>query len=283
MPSAGQNGFSVPTEATLDDWRTLIGTIVDGDTATARSMIEEDFPSYVLIRFVDTETEDQYWVLQEAPSVEKGWGTVVVNPDPDRNLIVEAPHPAADLDTHRQGADLFRASGARVLIVAGTHRCSNQSASPCSGTTSVCGASFEPFRQSDMAHFVKSPFQATHKFFVDQFSDATVLNLHGNGRQECETVFLSSGFEDDTPQPIKDFHQALLEEGVQATIPSTSECPYVGSTNVQGRYTNGADPVCSEEATDATGTFIHIEQRRDFRDAASNYQALIDAVNATFE
>lgn len=282
LPGAGRNGFTVPPQATLDNWRTLIGTIIDGDTTEARSLIDDHFPSYALIEFTDTTTDDTYFLLQEAPSVEEGWGTVVVNPDHERNLAIEVPHASADLETHVEGADIFRESEARILVLTGTHRCSNQAASPCSGTTSVCGASFEPYRQSDMAHFVQAPFQVTHKLVTDRFPELTALNLHGNGREECEPVFLSSGVEDDTPQSIQDLHQALLERSVHATIPSTSNCPYVGSTNVQGRYTNGVGEPCTEEASSAEGTFIHIEQRLDFRQSADQYQALIDAVNETF-
>jgi hypothetical protein len=95
-------------------------------------------------------------------------------------------------------------------------------------------------------------------------------------------VFLTSGVEDDTPAPVEDLRQALVERGVRAGVPGTSSCPLVGSTNVQGRYTNGVGAPCTEAAGAATGTFIHVEQRLDFRQSPDRYQALIDAVNATF-
>jgi len=281
MPRAGSEGFAEPSSEELAEWRALIGLLIDGDASSVRSKVEKHFPSYALIELTDTRSDKVYFLLQEAPSVERGWGTVVVNPTPNRNLAIEVPHPVFDLDTHVQGADVFRETGARVLILAGTHRCANQSTSPCDGTTSVCGSS-GPYRRSDPAHFTGSPFQGTHEVYADRFPELTALNLHGNGRSTCETVFLTSGVEDDTPSAVSDLRQALAQRGVDAGVPESSSCPLVGSTNVQGRYTNGSDAPCTEAAKSATGGFIHIEQKRDFRQSADNYQLLIEAVNETF-
>ena len=282
MPREGSNGFVQPSTGDLEHWRTLIESLIDDDTTEVRSLIDDHFPSYALIHFTDTTTGHTYRLVQEAPSVEVGWGTVVVNAAPERNVAVEVPHPSFDLETHREGANLFRKTGARVLIVAGTHRCANRAASSCSGTTGVCGAD-GPYRQSDMAHVIDAPFQVTHEAFVDRYPRITAFSLHGNGQDRCETVFLSSGVEDDTPQPVRDLRQALLERGVRASVPGTSSCPLVGSTNVQGRYTNGSPEPCRQAASSATGTFIHVEQKLDFRQSEANYGALIDAVKATFD
>jgi hypothetical protein len=51
---------------------------------------------------------------------------------------------------------------------------------------------------------------------------------------------------------------------------------------VQGRFTNGSSQPCTEAATQATGIFIHIEQRRAFREDPTAYGALTDAINAVF-
>jgi hypothetical protein len=281
MPDEGSDGFVPPTDADLRHWRALVDTLAAADTAAARTLIAEHAPSYALIQFTDTTTQETYFVLQEAPTVTKCWGAVVVNPTPERNLAVQVPHPQFDLNTYREGAALFRDTRARVLLMAGTHRCANQAASPCDGETGVCGAR-KPYRQSDAAHVTAAPFQVTHEAFVDRYPELTALSLHGNGQEECETVFLTSGVEDDTPAPVEDLRQALVERGVRAGVPGTSSCPLVGSTNVQGRYTNGVGAPCTEAAGAATGTFIHVEQRLDFRQSPDRYQALIDAVNATF-
>jgi len=277
MPQAGSNGFRVPTPTERADWKRLIEFLLDGNVQAVRSIIEQRFPSYALIRFTDTGTDQTVWLLQERAPVERGWGAVVVNPDADRNLVVEVPHPVFDLDTHTQGTDLFRDTGARALLLAGTARCANAAPSPCDGQSSVCG-SLGPYRVSDMAHVTEAPFQAAHEVLTDRFPDATVLNLHGNGNNRCETVFLSDGVANETSTRVEALRQALQDQGVQAAHPGTSSCPLEGRTNVQGRHTNGSPAPCTEAATASAGTFIHVEQRRDFRGSPDRYQALIDAV-----
>lgn len=281
MPRRGSEGFESPTSEELDQWRTLIGTLIESDTTVADSLVEEHFPSYAVVRFTDVETEQQYFVLQEAPSVEKGWGVVVVNPDPVRNLAIEVPHPVFDLDTDREGSDAFRETDARVLIVAGTHRCSNREASPCDGSTGVCDDG--NYHVSDMAHYTKAPFQVTHEVFTQRFPDMVAVNLHGNGRDNCEDVFLTNGVDDTSHVSLRELETALAERGVRVGRPGNSSCPLVGSTNVQGRFTNGSPNPCTEAASSPEGTFIHVEQRRAFREDPDAYGALIQSLNAVFE
>ncbi len=269
-----------PTDEELERWRDLVSHFADGDTSAVRSLVRSHFSSYALVQFADSTTGQTYFLLQEAPTVEKGWGSVIVNPDAARNLAVEVPHPVFDLDTHRQGADLFRRTGARMLLLAGTHRCSNREQSPCDGQSGVCNDGH--YHVSDAAHVVDAPFQAAHEVFVDRWPEMTALSLHGNGNDDCETVFLSSGVVDETPPVLDTLARELHERGVATGVPSSSSCPLVGSTNVQGRYTNGSSHPCTDPASTATGTFIHVEQRRDFRADEGAYGALIESVNAIF-
>jgi hypothetical protein len=280
MPREGTEGFAVPTDDDLANWRMVVGRLVDGDTSGARSLISEHASSYELVELRDPATEQSYVLLQEGPSVARGWGAVVLNPNADRNVFIEVPHPVFDLETHVQGAELFRDIDARALIMAGTHRCANEGSSHCDGRTGVCGAS-GPFKESDAAHVEASPFQMTHEVLTDRFPAAVVFSLHGNGRKPCETVFLSSGVEDDTPPSVATLHRALEERGVSAGTPETSSCPLIGSTNVQGRHTNGSSNPCTEAASTASGRFIHVEQKLDFRRSKDKYQHLIEAIKET--
>lgn len=280
MPRREEEGFVPPTDEKLERWRDLVSHLADGDTSKVRSLVRSHFSSYALVQFADTTTGQTYFLLQEVPTVEKGWGSVIVNPDAARNLAVEVPHPVFDLDTHRQGADLFRRTGARMLLLAGTHRCSNRKQSPCDGQSGVCNDGH--YHVSDAAHDVEAPFQAAHEVLVDRWPEMTALSLHGNGNDDCETVFLSSGVADETPPVLDTLARELDERGVATGVPGTSSCPLVGSTNVQGRYTNGSSHPCRDPASTATGTFIHVEQRRDFRADEEAYGDLIEAVNATF-
>lgn len=270
MPRKKSNGFEVPTKTDLARWRGLVDALLNGEVSLAKSLVEEHFPSYALLCFTDTATDHAYLLLQESPSTLKGWGTVVLNLAPDRDLAIEVPHPVYDVNTHREGADLFQKAGARVLVMAGTHRRANSATSPCNGSK----------QQSDMAHVVDSPFQITHEAFTDCFPGLTALSLHGHDQENCETVFLSGGVGGGIPQSVRNLREALRERGVEVGIPDgTSSCSLVGSKNVQGRYTNGSSQPCEEAATSATGYFIHIEQSPEFRES---YDPLISAIEATF-
>lgn len=281
MPRRGSEGFVPPTSAELARWQSVVDALIDGDTTTVDTELAEHAPSYALIRFTDADSGRLYYVLQETPFVEKGWGTVIVNPEPARNLAIHAPHPVFDLNTHRQGVDVFQETGARVLLLAGTHRCANQDTSPCDGTSSVCGNG--RYHVSDMAHVVEAPFQAAHEMLTERFPEMVAISLHGNGNDDCETVFLTNGIDDEVQPVLGALQQALSERGVQTGIPGRSSCPLVGSTNVQGRLTNGSLQPCTEAATAASGTFIHVEQKRAFREDPAAYGALINALNATFD
>lgn len=280
MPRRGSDGFVMPSAADLERWRAVLDALLAEDTTTVDALLAEHLPSYALIRFTEAGTGKQYYLLQEAPAVETGWGSVVVNPAPERDLAIQAPHPVFDLNTHRQAVDIFEQTGARVLLLAGTHRCANRAASPCDGTTSVCGGG--RYRVSDMAHVVEAPFQVTHAAVTARFPDIVSISLHGNGRDDCETVFLSSGPPETSHPSLRTLQRALQQRGVRAGTPETSSCPLVGSTNVQGRLTNGAPRPCTEAAATATGRFIHVEQRRAFREEPTAYARLIEALNATF-
>lgn len=281
MPRRGEEGFDPPSDTELTHWRDLVGALVEKDTTTARSLAADHAPSYQVISFTDTTSRQTYFLLQEVPTVERGWGSVVVNPDPVRHLAVEVPHPVFDLDTYQQGVDLFLQSGARLLLMAGTHRCSNQAPSPCDGQTSVCNDG--QYHISDMAHVVEAPFQVTHEVMTNQWPKITSLSLHGNGNDDCETVFLSGGVPEESSPVIDDLAQALDNRGVEVGVPGASACPLVGSTNVQGRYTNGASTPCTDAASETEGRFIHVEQRRSFRESSAKYERLIQSVNATFD
>ena len=281
MPRRGEEGFDPPGDTELTHWRDLVRALLKGDTTTARSLAADHVPSYKVISFTDTTSQQTYFLLQEAPSVERGWGSVLVNPDPRRHLAVEVPHPVFDLDTYQQGVNLFLQSGARLLLMAGTHRCSNQAPSPCDGQTSVCNSG--QYHISDMAHVAEAPFQVTHEVMTNQWPKMTSLSLHGNGNDNCETVFLGGGVPKESPPVIDDLAQTLSDRGVEVGVPGASACPLVGSTNVQGRYTNGVSSPCTEAASETDGRFIHIEQRRSFRGSAAKYEQLIQSVNATFD
>ena len=74
------------------------------------------------------------------------------------NLLVESPHSVFDGAGSCAG-EVFRDTGARAFMMAGTHRCANAGNTTCSGKTSVCTGKSDPYKESDMAHVQDSFFQ----------------------------------------------------------------------------------------------------------------------------
>lgn len=191
---------------------------------------------------------------------------------PARNLIVEVPHTVFDYRTLEQGAAMFDRLEARALLVSGAHRCASGKTSACSGASDVCGDGAGPFRESDMAHAVDSVFQRAHELLAEAYPNDLVVSLHG---MEKRGMILSDGTrietsststvarvaarlaEDHPNEPI------LLCNRAGARDPRTEDL--CGTTNVQGRQLNGATDACTEDATRASGRFLHLEQSPRFR------------------
>ncbi len=281
MPSSQTEGFIKPTNQELNNWQDLFELLLNIKIEKADSLIQENFSFYQLSRFTDTGFNGNiYFLLKEKNPVTKGWGTFIVNPNNTRPICFEIPHPAYDLNTHIEGTELFRRTNARFLIMAGTHRCANSEVSPCDGSFSGCNGS--RYAISDMAHTVLSPFQIAHETFYELFPNDYSFSIHGNSRSSCEDIFLSNGRSNNSKTLLFDIKNSLLAQGglsVAVAGDGTSSCSLVGSTNVQGRFTNGSTAPCTMAASTANGNFIHVEQRRRVRDNFSLYTKLIDAIN----
>ncbi len=286
MPGSGSNGFAKPSFSTRSQWRMLTSLLLDDDYEAADSLIQIDFPFYQLIEYTDIGFENKtYFLLREKTPITRGWGTFIINPNYDREIVIEVPHPRFDSNTDRQGADVFRRTGSHFLIMTGTHRCANSEESPCSGTTGACGGS-APFRVSDAAHFDEAIFQTTHETIAAKYPQGYSINLHGHGRSNCEDFFLSNGHSTDSKQILFDLENNLLAEGgvsVGIAGDGVSTCPLIGSTNVQGRFTNGSSNPCEQAVSSTTGHFIHVEQSRRIRESITETLKLINAINANIQ
>lgn len=281
MPNSQSEGFVKPTSIELNRWHELMVALFEIKVETVDSLIQVYFPFYKLFRFTDIGLNDNvYYLLKEKIPVTKGWGTFIINPDFVRPIAIEIPHPVYDLNTHAEGTDIFRRTGAMVLIMAGTHRCANSEQSPCDGSFSGCGGT--RYAISDMAHYVQSPFQIAHETLYELFSETYSFSIHGHSRESCEDIFLSNGHITDSKNLLYDLKSSLLTSGglsVAVAGDGTSSCVLIGSTNVQGRFTNRSTAPCTIKASSTNGYFIHVEQRRRVRESFSLYSKLISAIN----
>lgn len=285
IPGEGSNAFQAPSEDKRSQFYQLIGNFLAGDTNgqdDALSALGYETESLS----VDGE-EDVVIALKETGSG-TGGGTYLFHQQSSSDLILEVPHPAFDTNTLEQGAFLLKSLSVKALFIAGTHRCANDEASTCSGTTDACDGSF---RISDVAHSTENLFQEAHKAAHDNDPTHKFVSLHGFDQEEGEPeAILSNGTE--TVVGFLAYVNKLATEieeqlsGEQFTVscngagePDFGLC---GTTNVQGRYTNGSSDPCQEAATSHTGRFIHLEQSSALRQDSSAWTLIQNALEDVF-
>lgn len=282
MPGADSEGYIPPSASVQNDWRTLVRDLVainDISDCETISIPTSLTGIYELFPFYDAYDGREYCVAMEVQDadnnlvVDRGWGTLIVNPTPERNLSIDISHPIEDNDTNIEGIAIFKGVGAHTFVMAGANRGANSTQSSCqSGEV-----------ESDVAHSISNLFFPTVVEIDQHYSSAalehTAIQFHGMSSSGCPDVgiYITHGSE-DAPQSsdsIVALKDALLTlqpswgvEGAQTVAnPGQPEaaCSKNGTDNVEGRYLNTRDEslVCGSDVDVYTGRFIHIEQDPD--------------------
>ena len=261
FPTALSELYGVPEAAAQDALAASLTAWLDGDVAqTLTAAASADY------------TVCQSGVLVLWRPELPGPAAVLLRDGEAAPLILGAPHPLYDTDTLDESVVLFEQTGARALIAAGAHRCTNTAASSCSGTSSVCTGASEAYRVSDMAHVTESFYQIAHRVLADRFASDLVVSVHGMSR---DGISLSDGTTEPTAAdaPVARLAAALAEALPEQADDITTcndypgatwETHLCGTTNTQGRLLNGGS--CTEAASMASGRFVHLEQSRAVRD-----------------
>ncbi len=265
----GSNAFIPPSAEQVDAFRVTMQQLLTGDIPGAMTGLNA--LNYDLNTLND-DSGKSYLVAQERSAGFRGLGTYIVDSGYARNVIVEVPHPLWDTNTPEEGSDVFQGLGARALFLAGTHRCANpDTPSGCSGTTTSCNTGSIAVRISDAPHFTGNFMYAAHSAGLQLVPQPISLNLHGNSSEPVD-VTLSDG----TRIPGSDtalVHQ--LRNALAARAVSVGSCNWpddgltpqnlCGTTNAQGRLSNGSPESCGTNAMTASGLFLHIEQHLNIR------------------
>lgn len=235
------------------------------------------------------DTGGGWLVVREQGLLSRGGGTFILNLFPARDLWLEAPHADSDEGTLRQTATQLVTLGARALLITGSHRCAVTTASPCSGTTSVCGT--KGLRISDVAHYGNNFFTAAHRALRDTYPDAIAASIHGmDAGDGPEAAVVSDGT--STPRPgalsnrLRDAlnsHLVGTKKAFSCNAPDDSgkHRTLCGTSNVQGRIDNGAADACYTEAAAATDRFVHLEQSATLRGTGASSKAVMQALADT--
>lgn len=282
--AASSDKFRQPTADELMIFRSAIDQIVACQYQAAANRFGAI--NYDLVVFRDSVTADVFVLLEER-ATNRGYGGVyVVDLSPERMLVVESPHPLFD-GTRLQAIDIFMRTDALAFSQSGTHRNNSDELSPCDGTQT----SGDPYRLSDMAHNDLSYFQAFHEQLHRRHTSTLSLNVHGMAdTSDPSDVVISNGTTADVvgQSLSKDIANRMNEILTAASDPryavshqQPGENPALsGSTNTQGRSTNGSHNPCNVSASALfPERFIHMEQDPDVRGPSANWDFVVQTYN----
>jgi len=281
-PGDSGDDYVIPTSTDMTNWENCISALLVEDITTARTYA--DLVNYRIVEFTLTSTfmGRVVYILEEKSTRTKHWGTYVFNKSPFAiNTAIQAPHSSHDFNTGKQAIYCYTRLEVRFLFLNGTHRCNHSQASTCSGATSVCSGSSQPFRISDLAHEVNSVWQRTTEMIYDAYSDSVFLQLHGFTKLPDDPYVILSNGSSQTPSGM-DYASMIKDELFLQDNSLTFKIAHidnwtrlVGFTNTQGRYINQSTDACSSSATSSTGRFVHIEQEKTkLRDDVSGWSKL---------
>ena len=250
FPGRASGGYDVPTSSERTSMASAWDRIEAGDLQRAASIAAS--LSYDVVRFTDTDTGRVSILLRERRNANgswpHGWGLYVRTRSATSPLVVEAPHPRADVHSERMAVTTFRKANAAALLIAGAHRDANSDGS------------------ADVAHRRDSVFEAVHRATVT--SGSRVYSVHGFADASMpgvETV-ISSGAPPTTL--TRRTGAALSARGFVVCLYGGTNCAgLAGTTNVQG-----------ESARAAGAEFIHAEVNRSVRDDTVRRAAYTNAV-----
>ena len=254
---------------------------------------------YLLRRYYDTFSSR--WFIVGEDGAGTGQAYFIINPEPKRDLIVEAPHVYAtnaklEGRTDTEGVLILRQTLGRALLINGADRCRGEEGS-CGGRFSsdrVCPPFTEgdPFRQSDVAHNTDNAFHVLHQKFNDVSASTRFVQLHGNANARLQRGGISVS--DGRKPPDASSLGTLFVTAIQGlttgalAASAVNDCAtesniFCGYGNVQGRYTNDATAACNDGNIPQGGTrFLHLEQKSGAPSLIDQPQPVSDALQATF-
>ncbi len=280
-PVPGSSSSSKYIQPSFDElmvFRSAMDRILAGRYQAAADRL--GMVNYDLIVQDDEGLGDYYVVLEERSTGRMWRGLHAVDLSPERQLVVQSPHPLFD-GTRLEGIDLFVDTDAAAFTQSGTHRNNSADLTPCDGTQS----SGDPYHLSDMAHNDLTFYQVLHEQFHRRHDGTLSLSVHGMGEgSDPADVTISNGTTADVAgaslsKAIADRMNEILSGDPRFAVshqePGQS-ASLSGSTNTQGRYTNGSHTPCLLPASAIfPERFIHMEQDPDVRSGSSSNWAFV--------
>jgi hypothetical protein len=290
---------TIQVQVMFDAIHTAMTAMFEGDCSAnwCAAVDAAGTAGYRLGRYYDTVSSRWFIVGEDAAGT--GQAFFVINPEPKRDLIVEAPHVYAtnaklEGRTDTQGVRILRQTLGRALLINGADRCQGLPGG-CGGTLSsaaVCDnfPAGDPFRRSDVGHNTDNAFHVLHQKFSDGSASTHFVQLHGNGDARLPSGGLSVSDGRTTTNPsslatrfvtaIQVLPTGALAAGAVNDCATESNI-LCGNRNVQGRYTNDAAAECDGTRMPKGGTrFLHLEQKTGSPSLIDQPQPVVDALRA---
>jgi hypothetical protein len=275
-----------PSQSARDAFADAILLALDGKWDESNAAAAN--AGYELIAVVDG--ADWYPALVELGSAGVG-PTVILNPSPSLDVLVETPHSSSEPQTGTESGLLIDRFGARGAILEGADRCASLVMSTCDGETVACGGTSTPYRASDAAHNDDTLFQVAHETLATSWPSALVVQLHGM-RADPTWLVASDGSDESRPGDtaiaarVRDrMRQALGSDLVAVSCQDAVDDQYdyrnlCATSNVQGRWLAGSFDACTLEAPAPTTRFLHLEQTLELTNLSPPGGPLLAAIVA---
>jgi hypothetical protein len=238
----------------LHGFRHLAAALAWGNVQDAA--VEAAKLDYQIVKFVDAATERNYYVLREDLSrhpTSRGWGSYILSPDSQVNVLVEVPHPIADAQTPEIGGAVFERADAKGFLLAGAHRL-----------------------KADVPDLVDSIFHQVHTAWVGPNATNAAWQIHGFASYKHEfpdnvQVIASTGDGAIRPE-LAVLDEKLEREGFGAYV--FNERPVHSSANrrlngdVSGVIFSSLAATTNEQGRQSRslgGAFVHVELESQVR------------------
>ncbi|MFF3644415.1 hypothetical protein [Streptomyces sp. NPDC002564] len=185
----------------------------------------------------------------ENAAAPRGWGRVYIDLDAPARWSVQVPHPVADRNTERLGAELMRRSPGGVLVLAGAHRDAGRG------------------DEADVAHRGDTVFDAVCDELVRRGLPGVQLHGMADDSAPDHDVVASTGRGREAVDEGRDLADALRERGYDVCRAWARSCPLAGRSNLQGRAAASHDV-----------PFLHVEFGPRIREHDDDARAAVTAL-----
>ncbi|PPK95385.1 hypothetical protein CLV92_106207 [Kineococcus xinjiangensis] len=239
LPPPAEGAYSPPAPEQAARLARGVGLVRDDRLAEARDVLDD--VGYRLEEVEEAGTGQRLVLVEPADgggAEDAGWGRYVVRPGAPSDLLVEVPHPGADLRTELVGAEVFVEARAAALLVAGAHRDATDGADVAGEPDSA----FQAVQQALLAP--RGVVLQVHGFDADSHPDRYGDVVVSDGRARTR----SSAPSPDSAR----LAEALSERGFDVCLQHRQDCSRLaGTRNAQGLA-----------ARESGASFVHLELAR---------------------